>query len=194
MKIEQRKVRELEWEPQANQTALLASPIHNLHKAGSGAGEKTYTKRSQNWAGSFSSLRSLGRPSLMPRGCIFFCLPIKLSCNPGLSEEMTWGCNTGASITSKFCCSETEPRKLQTAPDITNVLNLSELWFLYLQKHLGESVKHLTHNASTVWWRKYNSGMHALPFGKPWTLSSHHLSSLLRIWALLNRCLSADLL
>ena len=40
VKIEQRKVRGLEWEPQVKQTALLANPIYNLHKAGSGAGEK----------------------------------------------------------------------------------------------------------------------------------------------------------
>ena len=42
----------------------------------------------------------------MPGGCIFLCLPIKLSCN------------TDSSVTSNFCCGETEPRKLQTPPTL----------------------------------------------------------------------------
>ena len=114
MKIEQRKVQELEWGPQVKQTALLASPIYNLHRAGSGEEKKTDKKRSQHWPGGSSSLRSLGQPALMPRGCIFLSLPIKLSCNTGPSEEITQGCHTGLSIVSSFCCNKTELRKSQT--------------------------------------------------------------------------------
>ena len=40
----------------------------------------------------------LGWPTLTPQGHIFLCLQIKLSCNTGLS------------VTSNFCCSETELR------------------------------------------------------------------------------------
>ena len=46
----------------------------------------------------------LGRPVLMPQGCIFLCLPIKLSYN------------TGPSVASNFCCGERELKKLQTPP------------------------------------------------------------------------------
>ena len=113
-KIEQRKVQELEWGPQVKQTALLASPIYNLHRAGSGEEKKTDKKRSQHWPGGSSSLRSLGQPALMPWGCIFLSLPVKLSCNTGPSEEITQGCHTGPSVASNFCCDETEPRKSQT--------------------------------------------------------------------------------
>ena len=34
--------------------------------------------------------------------------------NTGLSKEITGGCNTGPSVTSNFCCDETESSKLQT--------------------------------------------------------------------------------
>ena len=49
----------------------------------------------------------LGQPSLMPPGCIFIRLPIKLSYN------------TGPSVTSNFCCSKTELRKLHTSPAVS---------------------------------------------------------------------------
>ena len=49
-------------------------------------------------------LSLLGWPTLTPRGCIFFCLPIKLSSN------------TGPSVTSNFCCGKTEPGKSHTLP------------------------------------------------------------------------------
>ena len=44
----------------------------------------------------------LGWPAFKPGGCIFLCLPIKLSYNVGPA---------GA---SNFCCGQTEPRKLHT--------------------------------------------------------------------------------
>ena len=50
----------------------------NLHRAGSGGGDRTYEERSQD------GLRPLlwGRPTLTPRGCTILCLPSKiLSCN-----------------------------------------------------------------------------------------------------------------
>ena len=59
-----------------------------------------------SWGHLFSS-SLLGWPSLMPWGCIFLCLTIKQSYN------------TGPSITSNFCCSKTEPRKLNTPPTIS---------------------------------------------------------------------------
>ena len=46
------------------------------------------------------------QPALIPPGCVFLCLPIKLSYN------------TGPSITSNFCCGERELRKLSTPPTI----------------------------------------------------------------------------
>ena len=44
------------------QAALLASPIY-IGQAQGEEGKKTYKKRSQNWAGSFS-LHLLGQPTL----------------------------------------------------------------------------------------------------------------------------------
>ena len=70
-KIKQRKVRGLEWGPQVEQTALLASPIYIGQAQGE---EETYKKRSQRAVGlspartrtlSLSSLRIfwVGMPS-----------------------------------------------------------------------------------------------------------------------------------
>ena len=36
------------------------------------------------------------------------------TCNTGPFEEITWGCNTGPSVASNFCCDKTELGKLQT--------------------------------------------------------------------------------
>ena len=44
--------------------------LPNLHRAGSGGGEKTYKKRSQSWSGGLSS-RLLGQHTVIPQGCIF---------------------------------------------------------------------------------------------------------------------------
>ena len=81
------------------QTALLASPVY-IGRA-QGEEKKTYKKRSQNWAVGFFSLCFfwVGPPSCLKNVFSFAC-QIKLSCNTGLS------------ITSNFCCGETEPRKL----------------------------------------------------------------------------------
>ena len=77
MKIKQRKVRGLEWGPQVEQTALLASPFYKWQAQGE---EKTYKKRSQRAVGlspahtralSLFSSHLLGRHALTPRGCIF---------------------------------------------------------------------------------------------------------------------------
>ena len=80
-KIEQRKVQGLEWGPQVEQTAFLASPIYIEQTQGE---EKTYKKRSRRAGGlsvshacsfflSLSSLHLLGRHALTPQGCIFLC-------------------------------------------------------------------------------------------------------------------------
>ena len=106
MKIEQRKFRGLEWEPQVKQTALLASPIYKGQAQGE---EKKHKKRSQNWTSGFSSLQVfwVGSPSCLKDVFSFTC-QIKLSCNTDLS------------VTSNFCCSKTEPRKLHTPLTVTN--------------------------------------------------------------------------
>ena len=85
VKIVQRKVWGLQWGPQTKQTALLASPIY-IGQA-QGKERKTYKKRSQNWARAclLFSLHLLGQPTLTHRGCIFLCLPIKLSCNTAVT-------------------------------------------------------------------------------------------------------------
>ena len=125
-KIEQRQVRGPECRPEVTQTALLVSPIY----IGQGQGKKKiHKKRSQKlswggggvgwgevggwrWGDGSLLFASFGSASLTPQGCIFLCLPIKLSYN------------TGPSIPSNFCCGETEPRKLETSP---TELNPSEL-------------------------------------------------------------------
>ena len=82
-------------------TALLASPIY----IGQAQEEekKKYKKRSQNWATGFSSLHFfwVGLPSHLEDVFSFAC-------------QMKLSCNTGLSVTSNFCCGETELRKLQT--------------------------------------------------------------------------------
>ena len=72
MKIEQRKVRGLEWGPQVQQTALLASPVYT----GQSQEEETkYIKRGAK----IEPLSSFGSP-LTPWGCGFLCLPSKTEC------------------------------------------------------------------------------------------------------------------
>ena len=97
MKIEQGKVRGLEWRPQVEQTALLASPIY-IGQAQRG-GEKTCKKRSQRVRGLSHSLLfvSFGLHALMPRGCIFLYFLNKTelkhrSCNTDLSESWDTVC------------------------------------------------------------------------------------------------------
>ena len=97
-KIEQRNVRRPEWGPQVKQTVLQASPIY----IGQAQGEekKTFKKEPKLSWGLLFSLSLSGQPTLTPLICIFLCLPIKLSYN------------TGSSVSSNFCCGETEPRRL----------------------------------------------------------------------------------
>ena len=68
-----------------------------------GRRKKMYKMRSQNWASVLSSLRFfwVSSPSYL-EDIFFFACQIKLSYN------------TGPSIASNFCCSETELKKLQT--------------------------------------------------------------------------------
>ena len=65
-----------------------------------------------------------------------------------LSEEIAWGrntgpsegCNTGRSVTSNFCCNETESRKLQTPPYLWCCdSNLTRLKQPQLGPHKGRS-------------------------------------------------------
>ena len=114
VKIEQRKVQGPEWGPQVKQTALLASPVYIRQAQGEEKNiQKEEPKLSQGVL--FSS-----QPALTPPGCIFLCLPIKLSYN------------TGPSVTSNFCCGKTELRKSHTPPTIpiskkgiTNAMDMS---------------------------------------------------------------------
>ena len=96
MKIEQRKVQGPEREPHVKQTAHPDNPIC----IGQALGEekKQITRGAKIEPGDSSLL--LGLSSGLEDVFSFAC-QIKLSCNTGLS------------ITSNFCCSETELRKLQ---------------------------------------------------------------------------------
>ena len=99
LKTEQRKARGSEWRPQVEHIVFLASPVYRGQDREEE--KKTLKERSQHGAQGFSSCL-LGQSAFTPRGCIFFACQIKLSCN------------TGPSVASNFCCSETEPRKLHT--------------------------------------------------------------------------------
>ena len=91
-------------------------PDHpNLQRAGSGGKEKTYKKRSQNWAGVLSSLCIfwVGQSSRLEDVFSFAC-QIKLSCN------------TVPSLALHFCCGETEPGNLQTPP--THLTYVYQWW------------------------------------------------------------------
>ena len=102
--IEQRMVQALEWKPQVEQTALLASPIY----IGQAQGEE---KRHIKWGAKIELfLSSLHVFWVSPPSCLenvfSFACPTKLSCN------------TGPPIASNFCCSKTEQRKLYTPPTL----------------------------------------------------------------------------
>ena len=95
--MEQMKVLGPERGPQVKQTALLASPIYKGQARG--GGNKCIK------GGNLEGLRPLfscllGHPAFTPQGVVSLFFLIKLSYNTTLS------------ITSSFCCSETEPRKL----------------------------------------------------------------------------------
>ena len=96
-KIEQRKVRGPEWGPQVKQTALLASPLYIRQAQGT---EKNHKKRSQIELGASLWVFWVGPPSRLKDVFSFAC-------------QINLSCNTGLTIASNFCCSETEPRKLQ---------------------------------------------------------------------------------
>ena len=103
MKVEQRKVRGPEWGPQVRQTALLASPVY----IGQAQVEKRrHTEEPNLSQGLLFSQRLQGRQALTPGGCVFLYFLNKTA--------ITWSCNTGPPMASKFCCGETEPRKLRT--------------------------------------------------------------------------------
>ena len=69
VKMEQKKIRELELEPQVKQTALLASPIY---KGQAQREETKYIKR-----GAKIGPLPLSQPALMPREYTILCLPNK---------------------------------------------------------------------------------------------------------------------
>ena len=80
----------------------------NLYRAGPRGGGKKNKKRSQNWAVTVFLFESFG--SACPHASrMYFSLlsKKKLSCNTELKHS---------SITSNFCCDQTEPRKLHTPP------------------------------------------------------------------------------
>ena len=83
MKKEQMKVRGPEWEPQAKEIALLASPIY----IGQARGERRKHERSsQYWTGAFFPLCCFWvGPSSCLKDIFSFAYQIKLSCNIGPS-------------------------------------------------------------------------------------------------------------
>ena len=100
-KIEQRKVREREWGPQVEQTALLASPIYIRQSQGKEKKIYIYNKRSQRARGrslscahtlsvsvSLFSLCLLDQHALIPRGCICLYFLNKTD----LSKNYNTGC------------------------------------------------------------------------------------------------------
>ena len=96
--MEEKKIWGPEWEPQVKQTALLASPIY-IGQAQEE--EKKHIKRGAKiepclffWVGPPSHIKDI----------FSFACQIKLSCD----QTEHW------SAISKFCCSETEPKKLHT--------------------------------------------------------------------------------
>ena len=98
--LEQKKIPGPGWGPQVKQIALLASPVYIGQSRG--RRKNMQIEEPKLIQGLLFSSYLLGWPTLMPWGCIFLCLPIKLSYNSGLS--VAWN----------FCCSESERRKLQT--------------------------------------------------------------------------------
>ena len=80
----------------------------NLHRAGSSGRRQMYKRRKPRRIGASLLFSLLGPPALRCRGCIFLCLPVK------------WSCNSGLSVASNFCCGKTEPRRLHTPPTLYN--------------------------------------------------------------------------
>ena len=100
-KIDQRMVRGPEWGPRVKRTALWLAQFTQgrLRRR-----RKKHIDREAKIELSLSSLRifCVGLPSSLEDVFSFAC-QIKLSCS------------TGPPIASNFCCSKTEPRKLQTS-------------------------------------------------------------------------------
>jgi len=121
--IEQRMVQALEWKPQVEQTALLASPIY----IGQAQGEE---KRHIKWGAKIELfLSSLHVFWVSPPSCLENVF--SFACQTKLS------CNTGPPIASNFCCSKTEQRKLYTPPTLCfpvhwsiSLYHLTFCWFL----------------------------------------------------------------
>ena len=120
-KIEQRKVQGLEWGPQVEQTALLASPVYTGQAQRE---EKKHIKRrTKTEPGTSLLFTSFGSAHPHTSRMYFLYLPIKLSYN------------TGPSVTSNFCCGKTEPWKLHI-PQTTllrMVCNLKLMNCLFLE-------------------------------------------------------------
>ena len=111
-KMEQKKIQGPGVRTSVKQTALLASPIY-IGQA-QGKEEKTYKKRSQNWASLLFTSFGLAHPSF--EDVFSFACQVKLSCNTDLSVD------------SNFCCGETELKKLQTPPTVVRC-DGEELYF-----------------------------------------------------------------
>ena len=122
-KIEQRKVWGLEWGPQVEQTALLASPVYIGQVQGEE--EKTYKNRSQR-AGALSlpcslfSSYPLGRHALMPRGCIFLYFLNKTELSHG---AVTLVCPSAVTLARrfKFLSWWDRTKEITHSPDSSNV-------------------------------------------------------------------------
>ena len=134
LKIKQRKIRGLEWGPQVKQQPSLLAQFTQGRLRGR---RKTHVKREAKtgpmgvsslwiiWGSSPSSLEDV----------FSFTFCIELICNTGLTEEVTWGCNTGPSINANFCCNKTEPRKLHTPPTI-RWFNDNIIWYSTITSHI----------------------------------------------------------
>ena len=141
-KIEQMKVRGLEWGPQVEQTALMARPVYigqaqreekNIKRGAKGLRVSLQCTHahclplsltptlslshthSHSFSRSLFSSPLLGRHALMARGCIFLLFS-------KYNWAVTWSCNTEScnmptaltSFASNLCCDKSELRKLHT--------------------------------------------------------------------------------
>ena len=108
-------------------------------------GGKKHKKRSQNWARDLSSLHVfwIGLPS--SQGCIFLCLPNKLSCN------------TGPSCRFKFLLQWDRTEEITHCPDISDA-DLDLTWLK--QPQCGPHEAEAKHSRSLTWqklpWWKLN--------------------------------------
>ena len=103
----------------------------NLHRAGSGGGDRTYEKRSRD------GLRPLlwGWPTLTPRGCTILCLPSKTpSCNRTVTLVRRFKCLLQRDRTEEITCSPSSAAWIRMAgvrKRLLQLLGCSSAWALH---------------------------------------------------------------